>query len=230
MSMIAKRLALGLMIGAGLLAGAASVRAGDTILLKRTKDDAPAQQLQRDTGDADVVAAHWRGRVGHYYGYRPYYGGFYRYGYYPRVYVGVYSVPRYYASPVYYPSYYYTYPSVSISTYYPISHTTPAGSSPSFRPNTEQLPAPTPVGSENLPPPRKEVPQGRQTFPYDGGPQAPVPMPLPDPAGQTKPPADPSDEGKIVSLPAKDKLAYPAYGDKPVRDERTVVTRNDGKK
>src|SRR5207253_8535213 len=94
---------------------------------------------------------------------------------------------------------------------------------------SEDLPPPRPVGgNENLPPPRRVVPP--QTFPYDGAPQVPVPMPRPDPASKVQPPADTPDDGKVVSLPAKDKLAYPAYGDKAVPSAsygRTVVIKDD---
>ncbi len=71
------------------------------------------------------------------------------------------------------------------------------------------------------------------TFPYDGGPQIEVPMPRPDPAAKPLPPPTPPEDGKIVSLPAKEKHAYPAYGDKPIRsafDDRTVLTREDLRK
>jgi hypothetical protein len=249
------------MIGAGWLV-ATSVRADDTVILKRTKGDAPAQQLQRDTGDEETQDARFRG-VGVYVGYRGGYVGYrggyvgYRgfgYGYYPRVRVGVYASPYYVAPPVYYyPSYSYTSPSIYIApSYYPIANPSPS-SAPVFQLRTdrpavgpagsedlppprpaggnENLPPPRPAGgNENLPPPRRVVPP--QTFPYDGSPQVPVPMPRPDPASKVQPPADTPDDGKVVSLPAKDKLAYPAYGDKPVRsaDGRTVVIKDDAKK
>ena len=54
------------------------------------------------------------------------------------------------------------------------------------------------------------------TFPYDGGPSSPVPMPKADPVPSRDPvrPA-PKPEDRIVSLPAPTtQLAYPAYGEK----------------
>jgi hypothetical protein len=251
--MFARSLTAGLMIGAGLLAGA-TARADDTIVLKRVKADAPAQQLQRAVGDEETQDVRYRrggfvGYRGFGYGYR----GF-GYGYYPRVRVGVYVSPYYVAPPAYYyPSYYYTSRTIYIApSYYPIANLN-AGSAPVFQlktdrpavspPGIEDLPPPRPAGgnedlppprpaggNENLPPPRRVVPP--QTFPYDGSPQVPVPMPRPDPASKGQPPADTPDDGKVVSLPPKDKFAYPAYGDKPVRsaDGRTVVIKDDAKK
>ncbi len=262
--MFAKPLTAGLVAGAVLLV-AATVRADDTIVLKRVKGDVPAEQLSRATDSGDTLDVHFRG-VRVYGGGARYYGGVYRYGYGfgyygPRVSVGLYASPYYVAPSYYYPSYYYpstTTITVVPSTYYPIAN--PAGtSSPTFRLNLD--PPATPGGGETLPRPRPDVPtgsgetlprprpdapaapgetlpkprqdrSGNQTFPYDGGPQAPVPLPRPDPNG-SKPPADVPDDGKVVSLPGSAKFAYPAFGDKAGRsvfEERTVLTRDDGKK
>src|SRR5262249_48317556 len=65
---------------------------------------------------------------------------------------------------------------------------------------------------EALPTPRP-LPSADPTFPYDGGPRAPVPMPTIDPAPKAAPPGAAPLEGRSVSLPAKPaKLTFPAYG------------------
>jgi hypothetical protein len=63
---------------------------------------------------------------------------------------------------------------------------------------------------EQLMPPA--TPDGGSTYPYDGGPDNPVPMPK-----RTAPaPLKVAPGGKVVSLPPKrEKLAYPAYGEQP---------------
>jgi hypothetical protein len=256
--MFAKHLAAGLMIGAGLLVGAATVRADDTIVLKRVKNDAAAQNLPRDVRDAETLDTGGRGGFhghgGHFYGghrgfyggYRGFYGGyrgFYGFGYYPGSYGygGLYGYQPYYYPSYYYPSYY-SYPSISVSTYYPISGSSSGSSVSTLKLGTqtgtaisparsEDLPAPR--QGESLPPPRLERP-GDRTFPYDGAPQVPVPMPRPDPELKAKPPANAPDDGKVVSLPARERFTYPAYGDMPIRagvsQDRPVVIKDDGKK
>jgi hypothetical protein len=292
--MIARRLATGLMLGAGLLVGAASVRGDDTVVLKRVKDAAPTVQLQRDVGDAVTEDTGGRGGFGGarggFVGVRGGFVGFrggavgFRSGFVatrggfvgvrggfvgvrggsfvavrtgfvgggfvgvrtwnPRVSIAVspwwWSTPApwwWYSPPVYVWPSWWTVPTVSVSTFVPIGGSTTLGSSSSFRLNLDTTDLQPPangavIGNETLPPPRLEPRPGQQTFPYDGKPQLPVPLPLPDPAGQPKPPADSPDEGKVVSLPTKAKLAYPAYGDKTARppEDRTVVIKDDGKK
>jgi hypothetical protein len=63
-------------------------------------------------------------------------------------------------------------------------------------------------GREELMPPATQ--DRGQTYPYDGGPDNPVPMPK-----KTAPaPVKVVPGGKVVSLPPKrEKLAYPAYGE-----------------
>jgi hypothetical protein len=70
---------------------------------------------------------------------------------------------------------------------------------------------------------------GEDTFPYDGGPEDPVPMPKTEPAPTSKPPARGKAEGQVVSLRAAkpSKYRYPAYGERPGRtsfaDDRTTT-------
>jgi hypothetical protein len=145
-----------------------------------------------------------------FYGYgRSYYGGYgfrrpyYGFGFYPGYAFGAYYQPYYYAAPsVYYYSAPYCsdgpalYPSVGISTpAVGLSITT----APVRRSRVVELvAAPAPVQSDD------------QTFPYDGGPRNPAPMPKAEP-----PPDAPPVEDHSVSLPAKvaGKLVYPAYGE-----------------
>jgi len=145
------------------------------------------------------------------FGYRPYFYG-YRNFYYPRYYgygYGGYGYGGYgYYSPYYYtPSYYYYSPLCS----YPISITTSTlnGSLGSYSPVM-------PLAPENGTPAPPPGGGGDGTFPYDGGPTNPVPMPKADPVPSRDPvrPA-PKPEGRIVSLPGSTQFAYPAYGEKP---------------
>jgi len=162
--------------------------------------------------------------VGFYGGYyRPYvgyYGGYYGGGYYGGGYYGGgYCAPYVYTAPVYYstPTYYYSQPCYT----YPISVTV-GGAAPAvtYRPSYQyQAPAPAPYQQ-----PMPGAP-GDGTYPYDGGPVAPVPLPK-DPS-QTpsvqpglKVLVPPQGDGRLVSLPAAQKtqtgtggFAYPAYGE-----------------
>jgi hypothetical protein len=141
-----------------------------------------------------------------------------------------YYYPYYYGSPIIYtsPVYYSPISTSSLTVTPPISlgigANQPGGNSlnavpPGFNPYDQQQP---PM-------------QGDPTFPYDGGPRLPVPMPKtnevgapPAPTGSPAPPRLPL-EGRTVSLPAQQKpqFTYPAYGDK-VRDttpDRTTIVR-----
>jgi len=181
-------------------------------------------------------------RGGYYGGYRPYYGSFYRpyyggyYGgyyrpaYYPQVYYGSgysYNYPYYYA-PCSLPDVVPTMPSVTLRV-------TPAPSSGVIIPNPDgSLPSQVPGGTLPVPTPQ----QG--TFPYDGGPKSPVPMPRIEEAAPANNPGSairPADE-RFVSFPTPDlsaravgvapqgKWAYPAYGEQPRRttfaDDRVI--------
>jgi hypothetical protein len=107
----------------------------------------------------------------------------------------------------------YSYPGYSYSPYYsaPTIYSYPAGGS---------------IGGatgDYVPP--IMPPAGDGTFPYDGGPSLPVPLPQAgQPVPQVQPPVPSGDgpgqaapaQGRIVSVPAapKTKFAYPAYGEK----------------
>jgi hypothetical protein len=185
------------LLAAGLLlANSGASQAQDTVRL-----GGPAALNDID-GGADTAFVRW-GRGGYYggyyrggygYGYRSYYAG---YGYYRPYYRGYYGYGfGFYAPPVYYynPYIYYGAPSY----YYPISATS----------------APTPTVqarasySEQLPPPGSlptMPPVNNGTYPYDGGPRTPVPMPPPgeefSPANQLRSivPID----GKLALLPSE---------------------------
>jgi hypothetical protein len=78
----------------------------------------------------------------------------------------------------------------------------------------QQLPPPTPLGQRV---PEVRPPTPNNTFRYDGGPSAPVPMPMPDtsPAPKTIEPAQEQPTSVPISLPArKPAYKYPAYGDR----------------
>jgi hypothetical protein len=151
----------------------------------------------------------YRGYAGFGYGYRSFYRGYY--GYYPRYYGYYASYPYYYAAPYYY--------SPSLDCYpplYPISDVTVA--TPSF-----SLRLGSTAAVESVPYPQLLSPDAApRTYPYDGGPAVPVPLPKAAPEQLTPPrplPDAPAD--RSVSLPASggSKFAYPAYGDKPQKTQ-----------
>lgn len=175
--------------------------------------------------------------------YRPYFGYAYRPYFYPRFYgpgvsfyynrpflgYGYYSYYRpyaynyYYAPPVYYSPYYYC----------PISYGAPSmpyAPAAQFdvtvlRPyaNGTTAPALSPVS----PQPYVTMPAIEGSYPYDGGPVSPVPLPgaRPTTPSSSPPPATVPLEGRAVSLPSTSpKFTYPAYGEKatPVVDSPPV--------
>jgi hypothetical protein len=170
-----------------------------------------------------------RGYYGGYRGYgRSYYGG---YGYYPSFAYSGYYQPYYYSTPsVYYdstPSYYfdpYLCPSAGLSgRVLSLNITT----TPTIRRRIVEVvaaptPGPAPVQSDD------------QTFPYDGGPRIPAPMPKAEPTPDARPAAPPVDDHS-VSLPAKvaSRLVYPAYGEQafppaaPRFQERGLLVKGD---
>jgi hypothetical protein len=83
--------------------------------------------------------------------------------------------------------------------------------------------------ASNLPMPRVTPPNaGDGTFPYDGGPKAPAPMPREELQPRGAPPSTFTLEGRPVSLPARGaKWTYPAYGEQPKRvtpvEDRSIV-------
>jgi hypothetical protein len=163
---------------------------------------------------------YYGGGYGGYYGsyYPRYYGGYYG-SYYPRYYGGYYGsyYPRYYGG--YYGSYY---PYSGYYGYSGISYVSPIGcplSSPDV-PGIVVGPRGNGSTSESYKVPSqplnpmKPVPQ-EGTFPYDGGPSNPVPMPKVEPAPTGKGVPTMPLEGRPVSLPAPKKYEYLAYGEKP---------------
>jgi hypothetical protein len=155
----------------------------------------------------------WGGYYGGWGGYGGYYGG----GYYP-----------YYDSyPVYYDQPYYDYsyvPTYTVPRTYqiitqpgsmPYADDGSGGSSRYQRPGTGITPSPD------------------GTYPYDGGPRVPVPMPHPDtaPKGKSVEP----DGTTVAQIAARPKYMYPAYGEgsidvaktKTPTDKQTVKKSND---
>lgn len=230
--MLRRGLTAGALATLGIVLLTAPAWAGDTIRLIRLPDarhEAPALKLGGDpAADTELLCGKYRGFYGGYrpafYGYsfsyyRPYYPRFYSY---PTFSFGYsYYQPYYYAPPVYY------YPR---ACYYPISLTINSQVGGSVLGTT---PAPYGLrpGSEVMPP---ALPQngngGNGTFPYDGGPRSPVPMPKADPGPLSVP-----LEGRAVSLPAKPtKFAYPAYGEQPGKssfaEDRATVSKTESTK
>jgi hypothetical protein len=230
MAMLWRSLAAGA-LAAVVFAWTAPARAGDTVKLGLDKSATPTVTLELKPGDdAEATLAHWHAHyygggfyhAGHYgYGHAYYHVGHYGYGfspayYYPRrygyssfYYGGFY--PRYFYSPTvtYYsqtPVYYYSQP-----LYYSAPYCSPIGLSA-----TLQTPG------DQMPPPMTQVNPGLGTYPYDGGPANPVPMPKVDPAPTNVPPKAvvPGDE-RPVALPARSgKYSYLAYGEKPGQVEK----------
>jgi hypothetical protein len=218
-------------------AWAAPAQAGDVFRLG-LNGEAPAFDLKGDGGAPDLTTqwrayrrGYYRGYYNGYYGgygsyYPRYYGGYYG-SYYPRYYGSYYYpgyygysyYPRYYGGYYgsYYPGYSYYYPGY----YYGISYNSPIGCpagdqdvpgvvlTPGGKGTAESYKQPTG--------PMKPVPQ-EGTYPYDGGPSDPVPMPKAEPAPAGSAPRTVPLEGRPVSLPPaapKKKYDYLAYGEKP---------------
>jgi hypothetical protein len=151
------------------------------------------------------------------YGYggynRPFYGSYYG-GYYPSYYSGYY--PGYYGGYCNQPYYWrisYSAPVTYVynveDAYVPVTsvYSAPASQAQYVQPRTmpaQQLPAPQVAPAQ---------PNGNQTFPYDGGPSSPVPLPqVPNgsDAGPGAPPTVPLT-GKIVSLPRETTAGSTQY-------------------
>jgi hypothetical protein len=170
----------------------------------------------------------WGGWRGNWWGGRTWWGGPGWGGWGWPVYssFGDFSSPSfyYYSAPsidievpydYYYPSYYY-YPD------YPASASAPPVMDED--PYAGQQAPPADYGSPTVP--------AYGTYPYDGGPQYPVPKPRTQPAPQQpRQPAGRPMEGRTVSAPAvATKFAYPAYGEEPVRrtnfaEDRPVLVK-----
>jgi len=191
----------------------------------------------RGYGYAGYRGGYYGGYRGYYGGYRGYYGG-YR-GYYRPYYSGYYGYgySSYgYSSPYYYGGYGYygcsltdfdtadLYPVCSRRVIVQVTPSYPVRPSYQVQPSQEVLPNPSPVPQQQLPPPDDDG-----TYPYDGGPKSPVPMPPQsfDDARPTQIPHGKLQRGEtLVSLNPKQaqektsssgKWNYPAYGEKPTR-------------
>jgi hypothetical protein len=159
---------------------------------------------------------------------RFYYPWYYGYDY--PAYYGFYGSPYYtYLNPLYanfdsgygaYAPYLYAQPAYDDA---PADNADPTGD------ELYSTPAPSvrPARPERIAPPDAN---GNGTYPYDGGPQDPVPMPKADPEPTSKPPAAAPATGRVVSLKASpSKFAYPAYGEQAgptaFAQDRVVETR-----
>lgn len=170
--------------------------------------------------------------------YRGYYGG-YGYGYggygYTSYCAPTYYATSYYVAPVYYSQPCYTYPISSgystggVQTYQPMI-VNPA-------PQQQQLQQPMPQQQQ----PYTPMKPSDGTYPYDGGPGNPVPVPkdLTVPAYQPAPKLVPANDGRYVSLPSGQPkatsggFAYPAYGEPQATtfaSDRVAVSTTTAKK
>lgn len=150
----------------------------------------------------------WGGYYGGYYsGYRGYYGGYSSFSYYRPAYYSSYYYARPYYSSFYYPAYYPTYYSYGPSIYLGIGGDV-LSDAPTITLGSGFAPSVPPMGQPAKP--------GNGTFPYDGGPSNPVPLPKGEP--QMIPPANPSSATDLpISLKPKaapTPYKYKAYGEK----------------
>jgi hypothetical protein len=178
-------------LAAGLTVAASSTSwASDVIRL-----GGPSAQASIE-GGTDTELVRGRGGYGHGYGRgyaygRGYYGGYGR-GYYAGYGRGYYGYGYY---PYYYPPYYVYRPYY----YYPIA----GDGAPvlTLQGQSNYQPAPSPSPQPLMPPAYNYNNNGDGTFPYDGGPRNPIPVP----AGNTAPMKGPRGniplDGKLVSLP-----------------------------
>jgi len=237
-----KQLTAWLLGALAVFAWAGVAGAGDTLRLDG-RGDAKTTTLELK-GGADTVPVRWGGwrrgwggwgrgwgwagwRRG--WGWRPYWRGFgwpYYAGYYdPGFYTGLYF-PRLFGlniqigRPVYY--------SAEYDDACPIvddAGPVTGGTELRTRPRTYMLQPPR----ETVPPPSGAPDDA--TYPYDGGPQDPVPMPKGQPAPTGKPPA----KGKVADGPVASlrvakpsRFAYPAYGElaptTSIAEHRAVLT------
>jgi hypothetical protein len=221
--MTMRNLMWAVLAAACLLAGSGVSMAQDTVRLGGPSVQADMQ------GGTDLVRG-WHGYRGYYGGYRGYYGGYY--GGYRGYYGGYYGFyrpyyPRYYASYYYPPVVYqpscYT-PYYSNSYYYPI-----AGQPAPTVTMQASYYAPAPASSQPTPGQRFSepipAPGGNGTFPYDGGPRSPIPMPAP--GADINPATDrgiiPLD-GKLVSIPNETSGGFSPVGLPAVQPRTTPTT------
>ncbi|HEV3262604.1 MAG TPA: hypothetical protein VG013_37535 [Gemmataceae bacterium] len=212
--MIWRRLAVGLGTVLAVVAWTGSAGAGDTLRLGG-QGDARTMTLELK-GGADTLPVGWHRGWGGWrhgwvgwrrgWGWRPgWRWGWGGYGY-PGFYTGLYF-PRFFGfnlplgRPYYYAVPYDECPILDGSGY--------GSATGSTAPRTYMLQPP----KEVLPPPTSAPDD--ETYPYDGGPQDPVPMPKAAPAPTGKPPAKGKvAAGRVVSVPAarSSRFAYRAYG------------------
>jgi hypothetical protein len=226
--MLRKHLMTAALLALVLGALASAARADDTIRLDLRRDGPAGVAGLDGDDDIELVRGYRRFYGGYGYGYRPYfsygYRSFYGYGfgyrpyYYPRYYsyyapsfsfsfgyARPFAYSYFYAPPVYYSPYYYCPINGSGSI---MPYATSVGAQINFtvmRPAPDNLHAPTPLPGAS----------SDGTYPYDGGPLNPVPMPSSQPAPKAQPTVP--LEGRPVSLPAPEKAekkyTYPAYGE-----------------
>jgi hypothetical protein len=213
------RILMGAALATGFLfAGIGAAAADDTVKL-----GGPSAQAAI-SGGTDTELVRWRHGGGYRY-YTPYYGYYSpRAYYYPRT--AAYYAPTYYYTPTYYPPRTYYRPAYY---YYPI-----AGEAVPPPVTQAKIYYQTPAQQQYAPP--QPLPSGNGTFPYDGGPPSPIPMPAP--GADTNPASKPGGtvplDGRLVSLPtqmtggtsqygavsttktAAPRISYPAYGDEPI--------------
>ena len=230
-------LALGAVLA---VAGPSSAQNSDTLRLSGGPTGATmtlgGTGTVEDAATEDIELAHYKkfGYYGGYGGYKGYYGGYrgfyggsgYR-GFYPGYggygyrnfgysgYRGFYGYPSFgYSRPFYgygYRPYYPYYGGSGFFIGFRISADTDALNTPavplggSVKPAQPAQPMMVPLGPDN------------GTFPYDGGPAKPVPLPTPDAKPMTPPAPQPGANDLPVSLKPKIGITppkYKAYGEK----------------
>jgi hypothetical protein len=172
---------------------------------------------------------YYGGYRGYYGGYRPYYSSYYYRPYYGGYYGGYggYGYGGYYSS---YPLYYgggYCISDVGAVGVYPIysQRSVVVGQSATY--SVEPQPQPL---TQQYPTPLPQMPRADEggTFPYDGGPKAPVPVPQTseDARPMLAPRFRPQAEETVVSLKptlAQEKKSgkwnFPAYGEQATRSK-----------
>jgi hypothetical protein len=222
--MAMRRLGLGL-LAAGLiaLAGSGTVRADNDTLRLGTSSTGAAGAV---FGDADTALVYWRGGGhwggghwggGHWGGYRSHWGGYAAYRPFHRPYWGGYGYRPVFYRPAYYGGYYGGYYGAGYGGYYGAGYYPCGGQSV-----TPIIVAPQPPPALQYAAPPLKLPYQQQayapqvlpapagvpqqppgfdpTFPYDGGPNAPMPMPGTDNA-------DPAS-GPRPTIPLQGKLVH----------------------
>lgn len=105
----------------------------------------------------------------------------------------------------------------------PVAPAVPARPAPLPPPVEEPAPRAAPAPAPAAPAPAEN------TFPYDGGPARPVPVPQTE-EGPTlsNPPPAPRDDLPVALSSSRGKWVFPAYGEQPRRDSRrdsTIIRR-----